>query len=83
MLEGEIFGPILPILTYKNFDEVIAYINSKPKPLAVYYYGTNSFSNENMLKIKNQTSSGAMIVNDGPLHALNHDLGFGGVGKSG
>lgn len=52
MVTGEIFGPILPVLTYKNIDEVVAYINSKPKPLAVYYFGTNAFSNPNLMKLK-------------------------------
>jgi len=45
MMQNEIFGPILPVFTYKHFDEVISHINAGTKPLAVYYYGTNSLSN--------------------------------------
>ena len=52
IMKAEIFGPILPILTYKNFDEVIEFINSKPKPLGIYYFGTNSLSNTNLVRVK-------------------------------
>ena len=83
VMKDEIFGPILPILTFTNIDEVIAFSNSRPKPLAIYYYGTNSSDNENMMKVKTQTSSGAYLVNDCAMHYLNLDLGFGGVGASG
>ena len=52
LMKAEIFGPIMPVLTFKKIDEVIAFINSKPKPLAIYYYGSNSSSNANLIKIK-------------------------------
>ena len=83
MMTKEIFGPILPVFTYKHFDEVVSFINSRAKPLAIYYYGENSLSNTNLLKIKNGTSSGTMVCNDGAIFSLNLDLGFGGVGSSG
>lgn len=83
VLNGEIFGPILPIITFSHINEVIEFINSKPKPLAIYYFGLNSFSNENLIKVKDQTSSGAFDVNECAMHYLNNDLGFGGVGASG
>lgn len=51
LMEEEIFGPVMPILTYSNFDEVINYINDKPKPLAVYFYG--STSNREVERIEN------------------------------
>jgi len=44
-MQEEIFAPILPVITYKNFDEVITYINKKDKPLAIYYFGTKNSKN--------------------------------------
>ena len=63
-MKDEIFGPILPVITYKNFDEAIAFINARPKPLATYYYGSNSPWNANLNKVESQTSSGSFVVND-------------------
>jgi len=76
----EIFGPILPINTYRNLDEVIALINSKPKPLALYVF-SSTVSERN--KIFRNTSSGAVCVNDCAIHFLHTNLPFGGVGNSG
>lgn len=64
LMSQETFGPILNVLTYKNMDEAIKVINSKPKPLAVYYFGTNSNKNENLMRLMRETSSGAFAVND-------------------
>ena len=51
-MKEETFGPILPILTYKNMDEAIQIINQMDKPLGVYYFGANSSRNKNMYKLK-------------------------------
>lgn len=64
----EIFGPILPILTYKNFDEVIDFINERPKPLALYYFGKDSTQKKRLVK---ETSSGALCINECVLHFIN------------
>ncbi|EGR30464.1 hypothetical protein IMG5_131480 [Ichthyophthirius multifiliis] len=79
-MKDEIFGPILPIFSYKNFDEVINFINSKDKPLALYYYGENKIHKQRLIE---QTSSGALSFNESVMHYINHTLPFGGVGNSG
>jgi aldehyde dehydrogenase (NAD+) len=80
ILQEEIFGPILPILSYKNLQEAIDLINSQPKPLALYYFGANS---KNSKKVLEETSSGNMVINDCVLHFLHNELPFGGVNNSG
>ena len=70
-MNDETFGPILSIYTYKNIDEAIKFINSKPKPLAVYYFGTNSNRNENMMRLTRETSSGAFVVNETCMQMFN------------
>lgn len=80
IMEDEIFGPIFPIITYQNIEEVISYIQSKHKPLALYIFSKNSkFINF----ILNQTTSGGVGVNQVILHLANPHLPFGGVGHSG
>ena len=79
-MEDEIFGPILPILTYKNIDEVIIQINKRPKPLALYYFTT---SKNNEQKILNNVAFGGGCINDTIVHLANSNLSFGGVGESG
>lgn len=79
MLE-EIFGPVLPVVTYEKSDDAITFINSREKPLALYYYGTNESFKE---QIVNQTSSGGITTNDCIFHGVNPNLPFGGVGNSG
>lgn len=79
-MEEEIFGPILPIVYFKNIDKVISIINSSPKPLALYIFSENL---ENQNKIINNTSSGGLCINDTINHYANHYLPFGGVGNSG
>ena len=83
LMKEEIFGPILPIFTYKTIQEAVDFINKLDKPLAVYYFGKNSWSNPNLMRLKNETSSGAFLVNDIAVHFLNADTPFGGVGGSG
>jgi aldehyde dehydrogenase (NAD+) len=80
VFKEEIFGPILPILTFSNIDEVIELINSKPKPLALYYFGNNT---ANSTKVIEKTSSGNVVINDCVLHFLHNNLPFGGVNNSG
>ena len=78
----EIFGPILPILTFNDFDEVInIHIKTKGKPLAIYYGG--NAKSANFKRIVEETSSGNVSSNDALFYASNHDIGFGGVGMSG
>lgn len=76
----EIFGPILPIVSYKTLDDAIRVINNKEKPLALYIYGRDRASID---KVLSETSSGGVTVNDFLMHAGSHTMGFGGVGESG
>lgn len=62
-MREEIFGPVIPVVTYDKFDEVIRMVNEKDKPLAVYYFGA-SFNNSDLNKLIDETSSGALVVND-------------------
>lgn len=80
VMQEEIFGPILPIMTYQNLDEAIEYINSKPKPLALYFFGNDSKATN---KVLTETSSGNAVINDCVLHFLHNELPFGGVNNSG
>lgn len=77
----EIFGPILPILSYKDFEgEVLPYINKNEKPLSLYYFGNNKTHSDLLEK---NTSSGAFVSNDTVMHITNGELPFGGVGNAG
>lgn len=78
--QEEIFGPILPIVSYREIEEVITYINSKPRPLALYYFGPDD---EDRNKILTRTTSGNVAINTTVLHYAQNDLPFGGVGDSG
>jgi acyl-CoA reductase-like NAD-dependent aldehyde dehydrogenase len=80
IMEEEIFGPILPVLTYETLEEAIALINSKPKPLALYLFSNNKEKQEKILK---NTSSGGVCINDTIMHLDVIELPFGGVGDSG
>ena len=80
IMQEEIFGPLLPILKYENLDEAIHYINSKPKPLALYCFSKDKkFSS----KLERETTSGAFIINDCVIHHANPNLPFGGINNSG
>ena len=76
----EIFGPILPIFTFKKIDEAITFINKKNKPLALYIFSSN---NKNINKVLEETSSGGVCINHNTLHYSNYNLPFGGIGNSG
>jgi aldehyde dehydrogenase (NAD+) len=80
VMQEEIFGPILPVMEFSNMSEVIGFINSNPKPLALYYFSEDA-SNQNDLLMK--TSSGGTCINDVITHVANSNLPFGGVGNSG
>lgn len=80
VMEEEIFGPLLPIRTYRDFSETIAYINSKPRPLAAYYFGQDK---EEETAMTSKTTSGGFCVNDVIMHIMQEELPFGGVGPSG
>jgi coniferyl-aldehyde dehydrogenase len=76
----EIFGPILPIFGYHNIDEAIDYVNARPRPLALYYFGKNDTERR---KVLDRTTSGNVTVNGTIMHVAQDDLPFGGVGESG
>lgn len=80
IMQDEIFGPLLPVIFYKNFDEVIDLINSRPKPLALYYFGEDKLQKKRLIE---ETSSGALSFNECVMHYINNTLPFGGVGNSG
>ena len=80
ILKEEIFGPVLPIMRYKNIDEAINHINSKPKPLALYIF---SQDNKTVDYILDHTESGDIAVNDVVIHVGNTNLPFGGINNSG
>ncbi len=80
VMQEEIFGPILPVRTYENSDEVIDYVNEHEKPLALYYFGTDKLEEA---KVLTHTTSGGVTVNDVLWHGAHENLPFGGVGNSG
>jgi coniferyl-aldehyde dehydrogenase len=78
--EEELFGPILPIITYDEMDEAIAHINDRPRPLALYFFGYDKNEQNHVL---DNTHSGGVCVNDTLMHLAQEDMPFGGVGDSG
>ncbi|WP_341636890.1 aldehyde dehydrogenase [Staphylococcus casei] len=80
IMEDEIFGPILPIITYDDFDEAIDLIRTKPKPLSLYLFSEDENATERVL---NEISFGGGAINDTIMHLANSNLPFGGVGASG
>jgi coniferyl-aldehyde dehydrogenase len=80
VMQEEIFGPILPVVTYDSLDEAIAYVNARPRPLALYFFGTDKISQRLVVE---RTTSGGVLINDTILHYAQDDLPFGGVGPSG
>jgi coniferyl-aldehyde dehydrogenase len=80
IMQEEIFGPLLPVKTYKDPVEATTYINSHPRPLAAYYFGNDA---QRQQRFAEQTTSGALIFNDVMSHASIETLPFGGVGASG
>jgi coniferyl-aldehyde dehydrogenase len=80
VMQNEIFGPLLPIKTYANLDEAIAYINGKDRPLGFYIFTNDEAARDKLLYA---TISGGVTVNNCMLHVAQHDLPFGGIGMSG
>jgi aldehyde dehydrogenase (NAD+) len=80
IMQEEIFGPIVPVMTYEKLDEVISFISDRGKPLALYIY---SNTQDNVDRILSRTSSGGVTVNGFFSHYLENQLPFGGVNQSG
>ncbi len=80
IMQREIFGPLLPILTYRSSDEVLDYINTRHHPLALYIYSHDKALQQRYLR---GTLSGGVSINDSLIHTGLHNLPFGGVGRSG
>ncbi|MEL6725142.1 MAG: coniferyl aldehyde dehydrogenase, partial [Pseudomonadota bacterium] len=80
VMQDEIFGPILPLKSYTETKDAVAYINDNPRPLGLYYFGDDAAEREMVL---NNTTSGGVTVNDVIFHVAQEDLPFGGVGPSG
>ncbi|MEM8908256.1 MAG: aldehyde dehydrogenase family protein, partial [Bacteroidota bacterium] len=80
LMQEEIFGPVLPVHSFKDIDEVIAIINSKEKPLALYIYSQN---NKNINQVLNNTRAGGGCINHNAVHFFNSNLPFGGSNNSG
>jgi NAD-dependent aldehyde dehydrogenases len=80
VMKKEIFGPILPILSYENLEEVVNYINAHDRPLGLYFFGHRKKDHQYIIK---NTRSGGVTFNDALFHLLQSRLPFGGVGESG
>jgi aldehyde dehydrogenase (NAD+) len=80
VMREEIFGPILPILTYDDLEDAIAQVNARPKPLALYFFSKDNDKQQRVLKA---TSSGGVCINDVVFQVGVNTLPFGGVGESG
>ena len=80
IMREEIFGPLLPVKSYRDLDEVIAYVNAKDRPLGFYVFTNDKAREEKLLYA---TLSGGVSINNCMLHVAQHDLPFGGVGASG
>ncbi len=80
LMREEIFGPLLPVVPYASLDEAIAYVNARPRPLALYIFDHDRAAIDRVLE---RTVSGGVTVNETILHIAQEDLPFGGVGPSG
>ncbi|KPX27886.1 Aldehyde dehydrogenase [Pseudomonas syringae pv. delphinii] len=80
VMQDEIFGPLLPVVPYDRIEDAYAYINQRPRPLALYYFGYDKAEQRQVLE---RTHSGGVSINDTLMHAAQDDLPFGGVGPSG
>ena len=80
VMQEEIFGPIMPILTYDSLEEVYALLANKPKPLALYFFSEDK---KKIKEVTNRTSYGGGCINDVIIHLATSEMGFGGVGESG
>jgi coniferyl-aldehyde dehydrogenase len=80
LMHEEIFGPVLPVVSYDSVDQAVDYVNRHDKPLALYWYGKDKANRDRVLR---QTMSGGVTVNDALWHLSQEDQPFGGVGASG
>ena len=80
VMQDEIFGPIMPVQPYSKIEDTVAYVNANPRPLALYYFGSDSKERDFVLS---NTTSGGVTVNDVVFHFAQEDLPFGGIGPSG
>ncbi len=80
IMQEEIFGPLLPVISYESLDDVIHAINTGPRPLALYWFGRDEQLRDSVLR---RTVSGGVTVNDTLMHVAHDNLPFGGVGPSG
>ena len=79
-MQEEIFGPLMPILTFESISEVIKILNDKARPLALYLFSQNK---ENIKQITSRLQYGGGCINDTIIHLATTQMGFGGVGESG
>lgn len=80
VMDGEIFGPILPIVTYSDLADVISFVNERPKPLALYVFSSNK---ADIGQVVDRTTSGGVTINHTLMHVAVPDFPFGGIGESG
>jgi acyl-CoA reductase-like NAD-dependent aldehyde dehydrogenase len=80
VMREEIFGPLLPLVAYRTLDEAVAFVNARPRPLALYVFDHDRRAIDRILR---ETTSGGVTVNETLLHVAQEDLPFGGVGPSG
>lgn len=80
IMQDEIFGPLLPVMTYKSIDQAIDYVNAHAKPLGFYYFGSDAAEQRRVL---DKTTAGGVTLNDVIFHVAQSDLPFGGVGPAG
>ena len=80
VMQEEIFGPVLPVKTYRSVEEAVGYVNAHDRPLGLYYFGADAAERERVLE---RTTSGGVTVNDVVFHVAQEDLPFGGVGPAG
>lgn len=80
LMQEEIFGPLLPVIPYERIEDAFAYVNQRPRPLALYYFG---YDRREQQRVLHETHSGGVCLNDTLLHVTQDDLPFGGIGPSG
>ncbi|MEP7083378.1 MAG: coniferyl aldehyde dehydrogenase [Betaproteobacteria bacterium] len=80
IMQDEIFGPLLPLVSYRSLDDAIRFVAARPRPLALYYFGRSGADIDRVLR---ETHSGGVTINDVILHIAQDSLPFGGIGQSG